>query len=105
MSSLDVSQQEAAASPSPTASPVSSPTTAAPAATSAADESAPQPDEAFAAALAAPFLLSANERRGLLMVLGVALFQEVHSNIFRGVLVGAAAAGALYSQRSCATCQ
>ncbi|KAK7200426.1 hypothetical protein NESM_000096900 [Novymonas esmeraldas] len=44
--------------------------------------------------------LTAAERRGLLMVVGVALFQEVPSNVVRGAIVGAASVALLYSQFS-----
>lgn len=89
MSALDASQEDARASPSPSSSsPMAGDN-------SAADGSAPE--------VAKMFALSANERRGLLLVLGVALLQEVHWSAFRGVLVGAAAASALFSQRKCLT--
>ncbi|CAJ1027408.1 hypothetical protein Q4I30_004503 [Leishmania utingensis] len=43
-----------------------------------------------------PLNLTPAERRGLLIVVGVALLQEVHSSVFRWALVGAASAAMVY---------
>ncbi|KPA79427.1 hypothetical protein ABB37_05267 [Leptomonas pyrrhocoris] len=97
MSALDISPQDVTGSPSSPSMPVSSPTAVDNAPVSNADDGAPGQAETD---VVKPFSLTASERRGLLIVLGVALFQEVHSNVFRGVLVGAAAVAAMYGQRS-----
>lgn len=94
MSALDISQEAVTVSSPSAVSPVSSPTT---------QEKSVDVDVDGAPLRAAldeakPFGLSADERSGLLIVLGVALFQEVPSNVLRGALVGAAAATALYSR-------
>ncbi|KPI89269.1 hypothetical protein ABL78_1602 [Leptomonas seymouri] len=95
MSTLDISQQDAAASPSPACSPVSPFTPAVSATIPNVDNGAPEQAKSDVANL---FSLTSDEGCGLLIVLGVALFQEVHSSVFRGVLAGAAAGAALYSQ-------
>ncbi|CBZ27598.1 conserved hypothetical protein [Leishmania mexicana MHOM/GT/2001/U1103] len=45
-----------------------------------------------------PLSLTPAERHGLLMVVAVALLQEVHSNVVCGALVGAASAAIVYNQ-------
>ncbi|KAG5502759.1 hypothetical protein JKF63_04526 [Porcisia hertigi] len=42
--------------------------------------------------------LTPAERRGVIVVVAVALFQEVHSSVFRGVLIGAMSAAIVYNQ-------
>ncbi|KAG5476894.1 hypothetical protein LSCM1_05226 [Leishmania martiniquensis] len=47
-----------------------------------------------------PWSLTPAERRGLMMVVAVALLQEVHCSVFRGAVVGAVSAALVYSQLS-----
>ncbi|KAG5503175.1 hypothetical protein GH5_04237 [Leishmania sp. Ghana 2012 LV757] len=47
-----------------------------------------------------PLTLTPAERRGLLMVVTVALLQEVHSSVFRGAVVGVVSVAMAYSQLS-----
>ncbi|CAG9575039.1 conserved hypothetical protein [Leishmania major strain Friedlin] len=57
------------------------------------------PKEASGKALL-PWSLTPAERRGLIMVVAVALLQEVHSNVVCGAVVGAASAAIIYNQLS-----